>query len=145
MRLILHVGDQAIDLAAIARLARDQIELPEHEELTDSAHDAGNGVYFSARALGGGSWGIRTLAYRGGSLETENLNTTPWPTEEIALQRAEMAARAEAQREDLPFRGRARDAYEQESYRGFMITESPGSGFIIHKGGVRYGSKPTLA
>lgn len=107
-------------------------------------YDAGNGVWFSARPLGSGSWGIRTMTYRSGHLETENLNTTPWPTEAIALQQAERSARGEAEREQLPFRGRARDSYEQESYRGFMINESPGSGFIISKGGVRYGAKPTL-
>lgn len=134
--MILHVGDRKLDLGDLARLyrrrppVRDQLpgSEGESEELGQDAYDAREGVYFSARPLGGGRWGIRTLTYRGGALETENLNTTPWPTEEVALQQAERAARGEAEREGLPFRGRSRD--ERAIEQGDVVAAQRGLNMV---------------
>lgn len=56
-------------------------------------------VRYSTRALSGGGFGIHVLTYRDGSLETEDMNTTPWPTAKVAMVRAARSAAATLERE----------------------------------------------
>jgi len=61
---------------------------------------AKSGVYYGARVIPGG-FGIHVLTFRNNSLETEDINQTPWPTREQALDRAKRSAVCEAEREGL--------------------------------------------
>lgn len=57
-----------------------------------------HGVYYGTRAVPGG-YGIRVVTIKRGRWLTTDLNTTPWPNEVIALERAKRAAQSESERE----------------------------------------------
>jgi hypothetical protein len=68
-----------------------------------------DGVYYGTRKLPGGGFGIWVLTFKGGALETENLNKCPWPTQEVALDRALRSAKVEAENEGLTVVGQIWD------------------------------------
>lgn len=56
-------------------------------------------VCYGTRRLPGGKFGIHILTYRNGSLETEDMNTTPWPDAGAAFVMARRWAEATLERE----------------------------------------------
>lgn len=60
-----------------------------------------HGIYYSSRPLQGGYGILVSVWFRGEWLETD-MNTTVWPTQKVALERARGAAEAASAREGLP-------------------------------------------
>lgn len=67
--------------------------------------DAGKtGAEYGVRPLGD-KFGIWIKFWRNGQLETEDKNTQPWPTREVAMAQAKRAAEGGAQQEDMKVLG----------------------------------------
>lgn len=58
-----------------------------------------HGAFYGTRPLPGGKFGILVKVYVKGAWVTTDMNTTPWPTKEVATDRARRAAVSEAERE----------------------------------------------
>lgn len=56
-------------------------------------------VTYTTRPLPGGKFGIHVKTFRNGFLETEDLNTTPWPDSGTAFLRARRTAETTLEQE----------------------------------------------
>lgn len=58
-------------------------------------------IQYGTRELPNGKHGIAVDVIRNGHTETQDRNTTPWPTRAIALDRAKRAAEAAGEQENI--------------------------------------------
>lgn len=92
--------------------------------------DAGKtGVEYGVRPLGD-RFGIWVKYWRNGQLETEDTNTTPWPTRAVALERAKQSAENGARQEGMKVLGQIAGQRDAEKWaQGTRVKyKSPSSG-----------------